>query len=161
MQRYQFCNRLNVKPWWAWLVLAWVASVLTELGSQCWITLICRSRNLSFSHWGNSVKGLGESSFTLHPHSTQVWISTGADHQIFNQDIAKNLTNSPNQRIRIIHFKVTAVISDWSQTLRKRIKMRYIVFTKINGYILKVSNLLGEICEFNALNLHTFDIEVW
>ena len=32
MQRYRFCNMLNVKPRWEWLVLGYGASVLTELG---------------------------------------------------------------------------------------------------------------------------------
>ena len=31
VQRYQFCNMLKIRPRWSWLVLYWLASVLTEL----------------------------------------------------------------------------------------------------------------------------------
>ena len=65
VRRYWFCNMLNVKPQWVWSVLGWVASVLTEMGIECGTAPICRSLNLGFSHWGNSVRGWNGPSLTL------------------------------------------------------------------------------------------------
>ncbi len=58
VQRYNFCYILNVKSQWVWLALGWVASVLTELGIQCWTAPICRFPNLSFSQWSTGVRDL-------------------------------------------------------------------------------------------------------